>query len=183
MLLLLVFFAMIVAWSTVESRKLAYARNIAERPKIDTSDAADDMRRYSELPELKGLIRLEALKGGFKAVVDTPVLFVSGKADLVPGAHAMLSEIARIAHESSLFVTIEGHTDNTPINTAEYPSNWELSTIRAINVLRYLQGRGISADRLSAVGYGEQKPVAANDTEAGRQKNRRIEIVFSKEAP
>ena len=135
------------------------------------------------MPELKGLIRLEALKGGFKAVVDTPVLFVSGKADLAPGAHAMLDEIARISHESSLFVTIEGHTDNTPINTTEYSSNWELSTIRAINVLRYLQRQGISADRLSAVGYGEQKPVAANDTEAGRQKNRRIEIVFSKEAP
>jgi chemotaxis protein MotB len=181
MLLLTVFFVMIAAWSTVESRKMAYARNIADAPKIDEKEAAELMRKYSELPEMKGVVTLEALKGGFKAVVETPVLFESGKAGVNRQAHPMLDDIARIAADSRLFITIEGHTDNTPINTAEFPSNWELSTMRAINVLRYIQRQGVPADRLTAVGYAEQRPVMGNETEAGRQKNRRIEIIFSKE--
>ncbi len=180
-LLLMVFFVMIAAWSTVESRKLSYARNITERPKIDENDAAQVMRKYSELPELKGIVNLEQLNGGFKAVVEAPVLFAAGNATVNPQAYGMLGDIARIAGESRLFITIEGHTDNAPISTAEFPSNWELSTMRAVNVLRYLQNRGVAADRLSAVGYGEQRPLASNDTEPGRRKNRRIEIVFSRE--
>ena len=181
MLLLMVFFVMIAAWSTVESRKMAYARNITARPSIDENAAARVMRQYSDLPELKGGVTLEMLPGGFKAVVEAPVLFDSGSAKINPQAHAMLIDIAHIALESSLFITIEGHTDNTPIKTAEFPSNWELSTMRAVNVLRFLQSRGVSADRLSAVGYGEQRPLADNKTEKERKKNRRIEIVFSKE--
>ncbi|MDD5171226.1 MAG: flagellar motor protein MotB [Syntrophales bacterium] len=182
MLLLMVFFVMIAVWSTVEARKMAYARNIAETPKIDTGDAIAIMQKYSELTDLKGIMALEQLGGGFKAVVQTPVLFDSGRGDLNPNAYAMLREISRIANESQLFITIEGHTDNTPVKTAEYPSNWELSTLRAVNVLRFLHHLGVPADRLSAVGYGEYRPLMSNDTEAGRQKNRRIEIIFRREA-
>lgn len=182
MLLLVVFFVMIAVWSTVEACKIAYARNIAEAPQMDASDAAEKMRKYSELPELKGLIRLERLGGGFKAVVQSPVLFAPGKADLNPASYKMLREIAHVAVDSGMFVTIEGHTDNTPIHVVEFPSNWELSTMRAINVLRFLHKTGLSADRLSAVGYGEHRPVVDNQTDAGRQMNRRIEVIFSKEA-
>lgn len=181
MLLLMVFFVMIAAWSTVETRKMAYARNIVEKPKIDRDDAVEKMKAYAERPELKGLFNLEAFQGGFKAVVETPVLFASGKADVNPQAHPMLDEIARLAADTALFVTIEGHTDNTPVSTLEFPSNWELSTIRAINVLRYLRGQGVRADRISAIGYAEQRPIADNNTDAGRNKNRRIEIIFSRE--
>ena len=181
MLLLMVFFVMIAAWSTVEARKMAYARNIVEKPKMDRNDAIEKMKIYAERPELQGVLNLEAFRGGFKAVVETPVLFASGKADVHGHAYPMLDEIARMASDTSLFVTIEGHTDNTPVNTLEFPSNWELSTIRAINVLRYLQSRGVRADRISAVGYAEQRPIAENDTESGRRKNRRIEIIFSQE--
>jgi chemotaxis protein MotB len=181
-LLLMVFFVMLAAWSTVESGKMAYARNIAERPKMDENDAAQIIRRYSELPGLKGIVTLEELNGGFKAIVEAPVLFESGKALVSSNAHALLNEIVQIALDSPLFITIEGHTDDTPIKTTEFPSNWELSTMRAVNVLRFLQSRGVPADRLSAVGYGEQRPLVENKTDDGRRKNRRIEIVFNREA-
>jgi chemotaxis protein MotB len=180
-LLLMVFFVMITTWSTVESRKMVYARSIVEKPKIEESDAARMMRKYSELPELRGIVSLEQLEGGFKAIMEAPVLFEAGKANINPKAHTMLAEIARIAADSSLFISIGGHTDNKPIKTVEFPSNWELSTMRAVNVLRFLQSRGIPADRLSAMGYGEHRPATDNETETGRQKNRRIEIVFSRE--
>lgn len=182
MLLLMVFFVMIAAWSTVESRKMAYAKNIVEKPKMDRNDAIEKMKMYADRPELKGVLNMEAFQGGFKAVVETPVLFAPGKADVHAQAYPMLNEIARMASDTLLFVTIEGHTDNTPVNTSEFPSNWELSTMRAVNVLRYLKNKGVRSDRISAVGYGEQKPIAGNHTEPERRKNRRIEIVFSREA-
>jgi len=182
MLLLMVFFVMLAAWSTVESGKTAYARNIAERPKMDDNDTAQMIRKYSERLGLQGLVTMEELNGGFKAIVEAPVLFNPGNAQVHPKAHALINEIVQIALETRLFIMIEGHTDNTPIHTVEFPSNWELSTMRAVNVLRLLQTRGVPAHRLSAVGYGEQRPLAENQTDEGRRKNRRIEIVFSREA-
>ena len=77
-------------------------------------------------------------------------------------------------------ISIEGHTDNLPIHSERYPSNWELSTSRAVNVLRYfIEKGGISQKRISAVGMGEFQPIAENDTPENRAKNRRVEIVLS----
>jgi chemotaxis protein MotB len=77
-----------------------------------------------------------------------------------------------------LSIAVEGHTDNLPIHTEKYPSNWELATMRAINILRYFQQQGIPPARLSAIGFADYRPAAGNDTPEGRQKNRRIEILF-----
>jgi len=84
----------------------------------------------------------------------------------------------KIAEQDHLSIQVEGHTDNLPIHTAEFPSNWELSTMRAVNILRYLQQNGIPPGRLAAIGFSEYRPAAGNDTPEGRQKNRRIEILF-----
>ena len=74
---------------------------------------------------------------------------------------------------------VEGHTDNIPIQTARFPSNWELSVARAVNVVKYFaEVSNIDPQRLSAVGYGESRPVAANDTASNRVKNRRVEILL-----
>ena len=74
---------------------------------------------------------------------------------------------------------VEGHTDNVPINTARFPSNWELSTARAVSVVRYLsEVVGVEPDRFSAVGYGDTKPKGSNDTPKNRKKNRRVEIIL-----
>ena len=76
---------------------------------------------------------------------------------------------------------MEGHTDNIPIGPVlaeKFSSNWELSVARAASAVRYLSGKGISSDRLSATGYGEYKPIASNDSDDGREQNRRVEVVL-----
>ncbi len=75
-------------------------------------------------------------------------------------------------------VRVEGHTDDVPIHTARFPSNWDLSAARAVAVARYFQSAGLPADRLAATGYGENRPVATNDTPEGRTANRRVEILL-----
>ena len=109
------------------------------------------------------------------------VLFDSGKAEIRRAAYNSLDKVARVLQENvpDLNVGIEGHTDNIPIKLSRWGSNWELSTARALSVLHYLvDKKGISGDRVSAIGYGEYRPVASNDTKEGRQLNRRVEIVI-----
>lgn len=107
------------------------------------------------------------------------VLFDSGQADLKPAAMAVLARLAETVKGLPNQIRIEGHTDDRPIRTVRYPSNWELSTARATNVIRYLiEQCGLSPKRLSAAGYGEYRPVADNSSEAGRARNRRVDIVL-----
>jgi chemotaxis protein MotB len=105
--------------------------------------------------------------------------FDSGSATIKPGAEAAFGRVAAILKEHSFAVRIEGHTDNVPIHTAQYASNWELSTARATTMVKALvEQYGIPAERLSAAGYGEFHPVASNDTARGRQLNRRVDVVI-----
>lgn len=125
-----------------------------------------------------------SLKMNEKGLVITfvaDVLFDSGKAKLKSGAVNGLGKVAKILQENvpQLNIGIEGHTDNVPIKSSGWKSNWELSTARALSVLHYLvDEKDISPDRVSAIGYGEYKPVASNDSKEGRQLNRRVEIVI-----
>lgn len=108
------------------------------------------------------------------------VLFDSGKAKIKKRAYKILDKVAAVMLESAagMLVGIEGHTDNVPIKFSKWESNWHLSGARARAVLKYLLGRGIDPLRLSFIGYGEFRSVASNDTKAGKQKNRRVEIVI-----
>ena len=108
------------------------------------------------------------------------VLFDSGKAKLRRDSHAKLDKVADVLNTTvaDLNVGVEGHTDNQPIRRSGWKSNWELSTARALSVLHYLSNKSVAEPRLAAIGYGEYKPVASNDTAEGRQKNRRVEIVI-----
>ena len=116
---------------------------------------------------------------GLVITVLAEVLFDSGKTELRQESFPILDKVAKILKEElrSHNVGIEGHTDNQPIKYSGWKSNWELSTHRALSVLHYLEEKGISPARLSAIGYGEYRPVASNDTPEGRQLNRRVEIV------
>lgn len=105
------------------------------------------------------------------------ILFDEGKADLTGGAREVLAGMAPLLARAPSLLRVEGHTDNVPIRSAVYPSNWELSTDRAISVVRYLESRGIDPARLSVAGYGEHHPIIANDTADRRAMNRRVEIV------
>ncbi len=109
--------------------------------------------------------------------------FGDGDATLSPAARAIIARLGRVLAGMPNAVRVEGHTDNRPINTARFHSNWELSTSRATEVVAYLVGSGLlQPDRLSAAGYGEFRPRAGNDTPGGRASNRRVDIVVLNEA-
>jgi chemotaxis protein MotB len=108
------------------------------------------------------------------------ILFSSGSADTSEQAQKIFDEIAAILKNYSNPVQVEGFTDNIPIKSLKYPTNWELSTARASAIVKYLASKGVAPERLSAVGYGEYQPVAANDTEQGRAQNRRVAIMVAK---
>ena len=108
------------------------------------------------------------------------VLFGSGSANLSAPAKDILAKVSGVLKDSTNPIHVEGYTDNVPIETDQFPSNWELSAARAASVVRLFQEQELKPERMAAVGYGEFHPVAENTTEEGRAKNRRISIVISK---
>ena len=117
-------------------------------------------------------------------VLTDQLLFASGQATLQPAGFPLLNEVAQLLNvDKSHPITVEGHTDNVPISSSQYPSNWELSTDRATTVVRYLIAQGVNRERLGAVGYADLHPLASNATAAGRAKNRRVEIVLQRINP
>jgi len=131
----------------------------------------------------QGQVTISELRGKLTLNMVDAILFDTGKAQIKPEGLAVLDKIVSILRdEREKGIRIEGHTDNVPIAgvlAKTYPTNWELSAARAIGVTRYLQEQGISPDLLSAVAYGEYRPVAGNDTPEERAKNRRIEIILA----
>jgi chemotaxis protein MotB len=109
-------------------------------------------------------------------------LFKQGSDRINESSRQSLDEIARILKASNRRLIIEGHTDNVPIQTARFPSNWDLASARATRIVRYLIDRhGVEPGRLVAMSYADQKPLADNSTKAGRAKNRRIEVLIVSE--
>ena len=107
------------------------------------------------------------------------VLFDSGKAELRPGASRVLDKVAQVLKQTpDQPIGVEGHTDDQPIKRSGWADNTALSVARANAVVNHLVERGIDRSRLTAVGYGEERPIASNETVSGRQKNRRVEIVI-----
>lgn len=183
MLVLVVFFVMLIAYSTIDIDRMQRLKIIDKAPAAATTPGMNEaMRSLQQLIDASGINRelsLERTADGFKAVISSTVLFSSGSATLNETVHAILDGIIEIAKRNDLAVEVGGHTDNTPIATKIFPSNWELSTMRAVNILKYMQQHGaIPSNRLIAVGFAEYRPVADNTTSDGRAKNRRVEIVF-----
>lgn len=126
-------------------------------------------------------VRLEMAERGLVITFLADILFDSGKATIRSSAYSALDKVAQVLIENveDMNVGIEGHTDNAPIKVSGWKSNWELSAQRALSVLHYIvDERGVSGDRVSAIGYGEFHPIASNDIKEGRQSNRRVEIVI-----
>ena len=118
-------------------------------------------------------------------VLTDKLLFDSGQATLKPAGLPLLDEIAALLNkvDQTHPIVVEGYTDNVPIASSQFPSNWELSTARATTVVRYMIGRGVNAERLGAAGYADLHPIASNATAGGRALNRRVEIVFERLNP
>jgi chemotaxis protein MotB len=124
-------------------------------------------------------VMLKLTKDGVVMTLKDSLLFESAQADLSVAAYPRLEKIGQLIQRIDVPVEIEGHTDNRPIRNQRFPSNWELSTARAVSVLRYfIEKQKINAQRLSAVGFSEYHPVAANDSPAHQSLNRRVNFVF-----
>lgn len=116
---------------------------------------------------------------GIHLTLDDKLLFGTGSARLTAGGEALLNRVAHIIKPLKRTIRVEGHTDNRPIASTDYPSNWELSTARAVSVVKYLMHvAGIAPQYLAAAGYGDSRPRAPNDTEHNMSKNRRVEIIL-----
>jgi chemotaxis protein MotB len=172
----------------LESENTRLKDDVTQLQKLKEIEVQKTSKTYENLLDSmkseisKGEVTISELKGKLTVNLVESVLFDSGKAEVKPNGLIVLQKVIDILKSiKDKAIRIEGHTDNVPIVGAlarKYPTNWELSAARAINVARYLQQQGIDPALLAAVGYGEYKPVAANDTDDGRAKNRRIEIVL-----
>jgi chemotaxis protein MotB len=200
--LLMVFFVLLFTMSSIDAKKMQefqYALQsglgVLEAGKmvnisVKTTQPVEDMSHIKTQPEgvkvspgerLKGLLSDKLIKSleadfgieiaqthqGIRLSFENQIIFDFGKANINPAGYTMLNQIAKAIKKVPKPVRVEGHTDNIPIQTARFPSNWELSVARAVD-----------PHRLSAVGYGESRPVVANDTASNQAKNRRVEILL-----
>lgn len=112
-----------------------------------------------------------------RIMLSSPILFDSGRSELKTSSYPIMHEVAALIKDIPNRIVIEGHTDNQPVNTSEFKSNWELSAARAFSVVRYfIEKEKLDPERLAGLGYGEYRPLLANDSEANRSKNRRVEV-------
>ncbi|MDR3324288.1 MAG: flagellar motor protein MotD [Zoogloeaceae bacterium] len=131
----------------------------------------------------EGKVRVLESSRGVMVEINDSVLFAPGQANLAPLSANALAAVGEVIAQTEFPVTIEGHTDTMPISTPQFPSNWELSAVRATTVLRLFAASGVGQERLTAIGYGEQRPVESNDTVTGRARNRRVTIVIDSAIP
>lgn len=208
MTLLMVFFVLLFSMSTVDMKRFKHFQGelqsalgileAGQKTKIGVVDPEPPMARTSgesekaPLPpevaaQVKALRQLSERLGlpglwssrRIQITLEDALLFGSAQTRFSPKAMPVLTQVAAALKKIDGDILVEGHTDNRPIVSDRYPSNWELSTARAAQVVRFLIDAGqIAPQRLAAVGYADSKPVASNDTPEGRATNRRVEIVL-----
>lgn len=204
--LLLCFFVMLLAMSTIDPAKFDVAASSFqnafsgvleafpsilitqevltprlgghEQNKRLAVDAARKIRQEVKKEDLQEAIKVKVTETGIAIKVADPIGFDVGEADIKPELIGALNHIAEIVGKvPGTVVRVEGHTDDVPIHTRKFPSNWELSAARALNVVKFLAEKGnINPAQLSAIGYGEYRPLVPNTSTKNRMMNRRIEI-------
>ncbi len=207
--LLLTFFIMIVSMSTVEVEKFKEAlsyfqgntsffsessvtppvtvRITAAKPSGGEEREIEKAIRYEavlEMLEMKGLqdkVQVNMTDEGLHVIIMDSLMFTSGSAILLPTSREVLRGLAGILSDAAKSIVVEGHTDDRPIATDAFPTNWELSAARAMSVVRFLleQSSALDPSEYVGLGHGHHRPVDTNDTYSGRARNRRVEILFS----
>lgn len=199
--LLLTFFILLYSISAVDSEKLqelseALQFSLTGKQSVKQLESLDDIKvdiekesnKYEDLAKklneiidknsLTEVIKIREEDRGIVLQVDESILFDPGKAEIKESSVDILDTISKIIEETDNDIIAEGHTDNVPINNEKYKSNWELSTDRALNIVKYfIENKKINPVRLSVKGYGEYNPIAPNDTPENRSKNRRVDIL------
>jgi chemotaxis protein MotB len=165
----------------IDTSSLERERKLDQLIGLREADILREINSFIGRKNLENNIEARFAEGKIILSVEGNVLFNSGSVDLLEGAYYILEEIVQIIRNNPTYdVDIQGHTDDRPISTEKFASNWELSAIRATTVLRYLIEKGISEEILTATGFADLRPVAGNDTQKGRSKNRRVEFVLKK---
>lgn len=136
------------------------------------------LKQYVNKNGLSNSVSLYDQTRGIQVTLKDVVLFQTGSDILLPGAQKILKGLVPFFQSVNNPIVVEGYTDNMPIDTPQFPSNWELSAGRAVNVVHFLIGNGVDPNRLSAEGFGQYHPVAPNTSAANRQLNRRVNIVI-----
>lgn len=152
------------------------------RYNLSEEEATRSLKGFDEIIReagFEGQMEISVTQEGTRLSLEGEVLFASGKSRLTSQGRRVLDGIEKIIQATDAPVRIEGHTDDVPINTEAYPSNWELSTARAVNVLRYfIEEKGIPPERLSAEGFADTRPRVPNTTPENRARNRRVCFVL-----
>lgn len=168
---------------------------LGEQEQVSQEGISDEMSEQQKLKALKAVLDTKLEEENLNVSVTTniderglvisfsnAIIFEPGSAVIKKENESALLEIADMIHIMDNYIRIEGHTDNIPMQSALYPSNWELSSARAVNVVRLFVNQGkATPEKLIAVGYGEYRPIADNATEEGRTKNRRIDVIVMSE--
>lgn len=201
--LLLTFFVMIVAMSEVEVKKFEEALSYftgrsallmqeavvppAQRQPVTHFQTIEQSQRYEALLDylkkngLEDKVEVDLVERGLHVTITDSVMFASGRAELIEPSRTVLRMVAGVLEGHAASVVVEGHTDDRPIHTEQFPSNWELSSARAASVVRFFlqQDNALAPTAYLTVGHGEYHPIDTNRTPEGRARNRRVEILFS----
>ncbi|MDQ0272143.1 flagellar motor protein MotS [Cytobacillus purgationiresistens] len=208
--LILVFFILLFSMSQIDMIKFkALSESFSDNPIFDSNpsiiplDEPTDAEKKNEnesndnqkhsleslLSEVQGFLEANGMEDvivankterGVVLVLQEQVLFDTGEANLIEGSFSFLDKLGEMLAGMANLIKVEGHTDNRPISTVRYPSNWELSAARSSSVIRYLiENHEIDSIRFTAIGFGDTRPIVPNDHPSNWEKNRRVEIIIS----
>lgn len=167
------------------SSTLAGTQVAARQEEAHFQRLKEEIERYAARHGISAYVKPEIEARGLviKLLTDK-LLFPSGQATLTAASYPLLEKISSLLQIDHVHpIAVEGNTDDVPIDTAEFPSNWELSTARASTIVEFFVAHGVAPHRLSAIGYAEQHPIATNATPEGQAQNRRVEIVLERMYP
>lgn len=191
-MLLLIFFIYLYSISTIDAEKFAQtAEALSSNPKTtkdivkeivekqkEVTKMSTEIQTYLKEQELENVVSVQLINQELVLNLGDSLLFDVGSAELKPKAQEVLRNIGKKFLTSKNDIIVEGYTDDVPINTFQFPSNWELSSARASSVVRYLMTMGIEGARFTAVGYDQYYPVKPNNSAENRAKNRRVKITL-----
>ena len=147
----------------------------------ENAEMMKEIQKYVENQDLQDEVEVQATPRGVVVRVKEGALYQSGNAELDEKSKEILDKISAIHGKYADSVQIEGHTDNIPIKSKKYPSNWELSTARAIAAMHYMsEAGGVDKSKIGVAGYADSQPLESNDTPEGRNRNRRVEFMFTR---
>lgn len=186
MTLLMTFFVLLFAMSTLDPVKLEqFGNSIGEQQgskkktkKVSLSQINMEVKKLVKSQDLQQQVKVRMDARGVTLEIASDLAFQVGSANRSMAIEDFLVKLVPTMEKATYAIAVEGHTDNVPMRSATFPSNWELSAARASAVIRFLTSQGIEADKFRAIGFGDTAPKVPNDSAENRAKNRRVDITF-----